>query len=487
MSIQTVLGTLRDQWRLIAAAALLGLACSFALTAMTPKKYTGRAQLFVSSEARSSASEMLSSSSFTQKRIASYVKLVSTPVVLQPVAESPQVELTLAELTSTTTASNPYGTVLIDVAVVAKTPAKSAELANAVARSFASAVTELEKTGTETSSPIKVSVVKPARVPSAPSSPSWTRNTLFGLLLGLSCGVGLALARKALDSRIHSDADVRDISDLPIVGAIHMDSQNVENELVSSTRPGSPRAEAYRHLRTNLGFVGAAENRRVFLFTSSVPGEGKTTTTTNLAFSLAQSGKTVCLVDADLRKPRVAQYLGLLNDVGLTNVLVGECEATSVMQQWSDSGLHVLAAGPTPPNPSELLGSERMERTLAELQNDFDIVIVDAAPLLPVTDSAILAAACGGAIVVVGCEKVRTHELARALEQLEGVSEGAAGIVVNLLPEKRSSRYGYGGTYGYGGYGDATHQSVEPRKEPTKTVLPKTAKLESSDMRITSK
>ncbi len=147
--------------------------------------------------------------------------------------------------------------------------------------------------------------------------------------------------------------------------------------------PHSPRAEAFRTLRTNLQFVDAANHPRSIVFTSSLPGEGKTTTAANLAITMAAGGSRVCVVEGDLRRPRLLEYMGLDGSVGLTNVLIGQTDVTDALQQFSDGGLYVLGAGPIPPNPSELLGSTAMEKTLRELESRFDVVIIDTPRCFP--------------------------------------------------------------------------------------------------------
>ena len=178
--------------------------------------------------------------------------------------------------------------------------------------------------------------------------------------------------------------------------------------------PHGPRAEAFRALRTNLQFIDAATHPRSMTFTSSLPGEGKTTTTANLAISMAAAGSRVCVVEGDLRRPRMLQYMGMEGSVGLTNVLIGQADLADVLQPFGNANIQVLGAGQIPPNPSELLGSEAMSRTVRELEDMFDYVIIDAPPLLPVTDAAVLSTITGGVVVVVGCDIVHKEQLTRA-------------------------------------------------------------------------
>ncbi|BCW37360.1 hypothetical protein StoSoilA2_34160 [Arthrobacter sp. StoSoilA2] len=174
-----------------------------------------------------------------------------------------------------------------------------------------------------------------------------------------------------------------------------------------------------------------------------MPGEGKSTTATNLAIALAQAGQSVCLVDADLRRPTVSKYLGLDRNAGLTTALVGIADINDLLQHWGDDQLYVLTSGQIPPNPSELLGSDAMKRLVKRLEDAFDAVVIDAPPLLPVTDAAVLAQHVGGVVVVIGTQKLRRHELQKSLNALEMVGANILGIVLNRLPLKGPDAYSY--------------------------------------------
>jgi capsular exopolysaccharide synthesis family protein len=186
-----------------------------------------------------------------------------------------------------------------------------------------------------------------------------------------------------------------------------------------------------------------------------LPGEGKSTTATNLAIAIAQAGGSVCLVDADLRRPMIGEYLGLEAEIGLTTVLIGSAVLDDVLQPWGGDNLYVITSGRVPPNPSELLGSEAMSEVIQRLEQSFDTVIIDAPPLLPVTDAAVLSSHVSGVVVVVGCKRVRQHELEKALSALNLVGSRTLGVVLNLLPAKGPDAY----TYGYYGSGNETGQS----------------------------
>jgi capsular exopolysaccharide synthesis family protein len=205
-------------------------------------------------------------------------------------------------------------------------------------------------------------------------------------------------------------------------------------------------------LRTNLQFLNVEGGPRTFVITSPLEGEGKTTTTANLAIALAQSNARVLVVDADLRRPRLAEVLGLEGAVGLTDVLIGRAKLEDALQPWGSSNFLVLPAGTVPPNPSELLGSRAMADLIEALEPRFDVVLLDAPPLLPVTDGAILAHRSRGALLVVAAGRSRRGEVEAAVSTLSNVGARLAGVILTMLPTRGADAYGYS-RYGYRVYG----------------------------------
>ena len=203
-----------------------------------------------------------------------------------------------------------------------------------------------------------------------------------------------------LDTTIRQPQVLRTLTEVPVLGVIPFEKSAKKSPLISEGQARSIRAEAFRQLRTNLQFVDVERPVRVLVVTSSVADEGKSTTATNLAVSFSESGRQVLLIEADLRRPRVADYLGLERAVGLTNVLAGQVDIDDVLQPWGRGGLSVLPSGSIPPNPSELLGSPRMLDLLERLKTRFEIIVIDTPPLLPVTDAAVAAAHADGAVLV---------------------------------------------------------------------------------------
>ncbi len=320
---------------------------------------------------------------------------------------------------------------------------------------------EITEPTTGEPSPITVSVLRPATIPAEPASPNVRLNLVLGGLVGLALGVGLAVLREVLDTRIRSGRDVEVVTDTPIIGGISFDAEATRRPLVVHADPASPRAESFRILRTNLQFLDIEGGPRAFVITSSVQGEGKSTTAVNLAIALADMDARVLVVDADLRRSKIADYMGVEGAVGLSDTLIGRTPLADAIQPWGHANLHVLPAGSTPPNPSELLGSQAMADLLSEVESTFDAVIIDAPPLLPVTDAAVLAKRTRGALLVVAAGKTQRGELAAAIGSLNTVGAHIAGIVMTMLPTKGPDAYGYGG-YGY----QNTSRKAARKREP---------------------
>lgn len=443
MDLRDYFRVLRRSWIVIAACTAMGLLVAGSATLLAKPSYTAQTQLFVAIQNSGSVQELQQGNIFSQARVQSYVKTVTTPVVLQPVIDSLGLNATPQQLASKVKASNDVNTVLITIAATDDSPAQAAAIAQATGDSLVRAVDSLEKPRTGGDSPVRLSVVAPATAPANATAPNSRLVLVAGLLLGLLAGVALALLRALLDTKIRGEDDIRRISNASILGGIRFDSDAEVSPLLSQISTQSPRAESFRQLRTNLRFANVSRAAKSILVTSSLPGEGKSTTAINLALALAQGGQSVCLVDADLRRPMVNEYLGLDRNAGLTSALVGNAEVEDLLQQWGDDQLFVLTSGAIPPNPSELLGSTQMDQLLGLLEQTFDVVVIDAPPLLPVTDAAVLAQRAAGVIVIAGVQKVQRQDLERSLNALNMVGVEVLGIVLNRLPTKGPDSYSY--------------------------------------------
>ena len=323
---------------------------------------------------------------------------------------------------------------------------KAANIANAVTASFRAKASELTRPAPDQRSPVLVTTVTPAVVPEAPVWPRTKLNLASGLVAGLALGLGFSLLQEMLDTRIWKVRQIRFITQAPILGEIAYDQLTPQRPLFVQSEPTSPRSEAFRSLRTNLQFLDVEGGPRAFAVTSAIPGEGKTTTTANLAVAMAQFGLRTLVIDADLRDPTLSTVFGIEGAVGLTDVLIGNVALGDALQTLGIENLTILPAGRIPPNPSELLGSKVMLDLLRSLEQNYDAVLIDTPPLLPVTDAALLSAQVRGAIVIIAAGRTRTGQLQGAIESLNKVGARVAGLVFTMLPAKDMA---YGG-YGYG-------------------------------------
>ncbi len=473
MELHDYVRILRKNWILLLILLIVGIVGGAGYALAQQPKYVASTQLYVSVRTEGAATgDLVQGTTFARQMVTSYVDIITTALVLDPVIDELGLDTTSAALSQQISASAPVNTVTIRISATEDDPAQAARLANAVAASFTTAVQEtLERPADEeAASPVHITVTEPATAPEAPSSPNVRLLIVLGALLGLAAGVGLAVLRTVLDTRIHTLHDLEEIADSPVLGGIALDPDAKERPLIVHADPRSPRAESFRSLRTNLQFLNIDAGPRVFVVSSAGPGEGKTTTTVNLAIALAETGARVALIDGDLRLPRVAEYMGLEGNVGLTDVLIGRIDVADALQKWGSTELYVLPSGRIPPNPSEMLGSSTMDQLLDPLAEYFDYVIIDAPPLLLVTDAAVIGKKARGVIAIAASGKTKKQELAGAVRTLETAGVSLLGFVATMLPTKGPDSYGYG-SYTYG----ATHDEKGNKKKVKAAKPPKTA------------
>lgn len=452
MELRDYIRILQKSWTWIIAATLLGVAGAAAYSLLATPQYESRTQLYVSVRGDSSATgELVQGSTFARQIVGSYVDVIKTGIVLDPVIEELGLDMTSNELAETLTPASPLNSVLINITASNTDPQLAADIANAVGASFTTAVqTQLEPDSNGVKSPVNLTTTQVATKAIDPVSPNTKMNLALGLLLGLALGVGVAILRSVLDTRVHSVSDIEHLTEKPLLGGIAFDADTAKRPLIVHDDPKNPRAEAFRTLRTNLQFLDAVhEGNKVFVVTSAQPTEGKSTTVANLAIALAETGASVALLEGDLRRPKVSSYMGLETGAGMTDVLIGKAELGDVLQRWGRSKLHVLPAGRIPPNPSELLGSEAMDRLLSQLQQDFEYVLIDAPPILLVTDAAVIGAKASGTLMVIAAGQTKKQAVTAALRSLETANTQVLGVIATMLPTKGPDSYSYG-NYGYG-------------------------------------
>ena len=292
-----------------------------------------------------------------------------------------------------------------------------------------------------------MSIVDRAEVPDAPIKPRLLVNLLIGIIAGTALGLGAAFAVELIDDTIASPDDVRAKLKLTPLGVIPKAGKN-ENFVALLGDPRSTVAEAYSSVRSSLEFATEHGLPRSLLVTSSRAAEGKSSTSLALAQGFARLGKSVLLVDADLRKPTFRA--NSQDSLGLSTLLTGgSAELQSAIHPTGAENLFVLASGPIPPNPAELLSGPRMGEILAQLTGLFDIVVVDGPPVLGLADAPLLSAIVEGTVVICEAGVIRRHVAVNTVNRLRAANSRMIGAVLTKYSERLSGGYGYG--YGYGG------------------------------------
>lgn len=471
MDLRDYLTLVRVRWVVITMCTLAMIALAALLTWSATPQYASSSRLFVSTSGASDDAQANQGSQFSLQRVKSYADLLTGQQIARRVVDDLKLDESPKDLAEQISATSKLDTVILTVTVTDPSPERAKMLVDAVSDQFVSYVAELETPPGKDEATIKATVVDPGTEPTSPVSPRPQRNLALGLILGLLIGVGLALLRETLDTSVKTIQQLEDLTGAPVLGSITYDRDAERNPLIDGLGNYAPRVEGFRVLRTNLQFIDPDQQRKVFVITSSLPEEGKTTTATNLAMTLADGGERVALIEADLRRPKISHYLHLEGSVGLTTVLVGRVSLDEAMQNIGQhAGLDVLSGGRTPPNPAELLKSHAMSTVIKQLRDDYDIVLIDAPPLLPVTDAALLASQADGAILVVRHGKTTTDHVRAATERLTSVGSAPAGVIFNMTPARGAGSRGYGYGYGYEPLG-ATHAESSRtwfgRKSPT--------------------
>jgi len=315
-------------------------------------------------------------------------------------------------------------------------------------------LTQLQVTGAET--PGGVEAVSPASPPKSPSSPKPLRDAGVALGIGLLLGLMAAFAAEYFDDKVYTKDEAERLGGgVPVLAMVPLIKSWKKSRypmLIAEVDPYSPATEAYRSLRTSLQFAGHDAQLKTILVTSASGAEGKTSTVANLGVVLATAGDRVVVVDCDLRRPRLAGFLGKDETTGFTSVLLGQVELKDVIQVAANTpGLALLATGPIPPNPSELLGSDKAAEIFRLLATSFDVVLIDSPPLLPVADPLVLSQYADAVLMVVMVGLTTRAEVKRASELLTQVNAQATGIVLNKASRRsgNASKYGYGYKYSY--------------------------------------
>jgi len=507
-SFRTYLHILRQRKWWVGSIAMLGLAASLAFSFTAHKQYSATAQLLVQPSVETSGLSVVQEP-VTQTDVETELQLVTSAPVQQAVRNR-------LKSTPAVSASEVGQTDVMAITATSGTPSQASLIANLYATAFvqyqqevashslataeaqvSTQISSIEKQVSSlhgnTTSPAAtallnqeavlkeqlaqmqvsgsvdtgaVALVTPAQAPASPSSPKPAQDALLGLAAGLTLGLAAAFLRDSLDDRLTSKEATEHAGGAPVLAMTPAvpSFRRSAPLVVTVTEPNSPAAESYRSLRTSLQFARQERQLSSLLVTSPGVSEGKTSTLANLGVVFAQAGERVLLVSCDLRRPRIGAFFGLDEQAGLTSVLLDERTLEeAILPVPGIDRLSLLPAGPVPPNPAELLGSPRVLDIFTRLRDQYDLVLIDSPPVLPVTDAAILSRQTDATLMLAAAGQTRRADLHRAVEKLDQVGATILGTVLNKVTRQTGRYYGY--TYTYKAY-QAGAQAVAQAGHP---------------------
>lgn len=431
---------LRRGWLVLVIALIVGLLAGFGITSLQEPQYRAKTTVYLSVANAETTSELNQGGNYASTAAKTYAKIAGSPIVLGKVKSSLGLDASPEAIGKWVTTDVELNTQLITIAVVNGDPKVAADVANSIAEQLTKTVSELSPTNEKNTEMLKVTVTAPAVTPQFPFAPSLKLGMALAGIAALGLAVVFIVLRDILDTRIRNEEVLASVLKLPILASVPDDPEGNKSGTVLDGGK-TARSESFRQLRTNLQYIDYSGGLRSLVVTSPNTGEGKTTTAIHLAETTTALGVTVLLIDADLRRPRIHEALGIEGSVGLSTVLAGLADPREVVQQFGPSGMYVLPAGHVPPNPSELLGSQSMAQLLNELCDIFDLVILDAAPVLPVTDPTVLSMLTDGAVLVVNAKKTTRASLERTANTLKSAGVTLLGTVLNMAPGKSSAYY----------------------------------------------
>ncbi len=441
LDFKQFLVVLRRRWLSVLLIVALALGVASALTFTRTPMYESKAQVLLTVDVRDTTDAYAANLAITQ-RAATYAQIAKSTELADLIIDAGGFEMSPEKLASRIDAEVVEGTSLIELKIQDENAREAQKIANVTVAQFADYIQNLEQvTGADNTVLVKKTdeaTFNPSQV-----SPTVLLNLVVAALIGLLLGIGLAVTRELLDRTIRTADHVGELTESPVLASIGFDNDIRSAPLLTDLGGFAARTEAFRLLRTNLQFIDLDHQPRCLVISSAVPGEGKTMTSTNLAVALAQTGRNTLIIDADLRRPRVATTLGLDPAIGLTTALVGKTEIHDAIQVHEASGLHVLASGAKPPNPTEILQSKITHDLIRRLRSSYDMVIIDAPPLLPVADASVLAKLADGVIIVVRHAKTTKDQVNEAINRLNQVGARLYGVVVNMVAKRAVGSYYY--------------------------------------------
>lgn len=441
MTLQDYIDALRRQWIVIVALTVIGAGAAFGYARTLPPEYSSTAAVMVIAQRGDSTNELVQGSSYVQSLVQTYAVLASSPLVLAPVIEELDLDETPTQLAKRVSVVNTLNTVVIEISVTDTDKERAQETAAAITDSLISAVSDVSPSDAEGQPAVRMETIAPARMPQAPIGPNTRLLVIIGAAIGFGLSVAYALLRRALGTRLSERADIAAITDAPVLGEIVAWRRNYTILSTMLRSRDSRSAESFRALAANLKYVAVDRDLRVVMVTSSAPHEGKSSVSIGLAAALAESGHSVVIIDADLRRSSVAHALQLEGAVGVTSILVGDVTLAEAVQHSESLDIDVVAGGATAPNPGQLITSHRLRDLVSEAREEYEYVIIDSAPALVVSDALWLADLADGVLVVVRSGKTRRKQISAVLTTLRSTHKDVFGIVLNAVKRNESSPY----------------------------------------------
>lgn len=459
IDVREIFFLLLRKWYVVAACFIFVTVSTFLITSyyLTPI-YRSEATLFLGKESGNVGGLSIGDIQLNNQLIADYRELLKSRTVAERVGE--KLNVSPSKLLSNVDVRTVKDSRIFKISYEDSNPTLARDVVNELSN-------EIQELAADIIEVKNVMVVDEANMPNSPVKPNKKMNVAVAGLLGIVLGVGLILVLEFVDHTFKKPDEVERYLSLNVVGTIpkfkggkrgkskaknrrELEKEYLKN-LITINDPKAAATEAFRELRTNLHYINIDKEVKTMVVTSPSMGDGKSVTAANLAVILAKSGKRVLIVDADLRKPKVHHYFGVKNNIGLTSILTDTKEdiKAKAIEKTEISNLDIITSGPVPPNPYEMLSSNKMQSFVEKVKGEYDIVIFDTPPVGQVTDAAILAGLADGTILVLACAGTRIDMAKRACKALEGVNANMIGAVLTKIDFRKTSYYGYSYSYQY--------------------------------------
>ena len=428
MEIRDYIRMLRSGWPAVVLITTVFVGIAAGYLVLMPKRYDATTVLFVSAANPKSISDLVSSAQFSAPAAITYAEIIDSGTVLEPVAERLRPRMAVDDLAEMVDCRVREETTLIDVTVSGTERGRVASIANAVGLSATRIIPDLEETATGRDL-VRIQQIRPAVEPTRVASPNVKRTLALGIVVGLCVGLAVTIVAQTLDSRIRHVEEIRQLADVPLLATLPRLRRTERRGLVVRDRPNSEAGEAFRTLRTNISYL-ESKDRPSLLITPVLGDRDSAHVPVNLAWTLAQTGRQILLVDLDLRRSSVADMLGIHPGTGMSDVLAGQHSPQDVIRSTEHRCLSVALSGTAQPSPSELLSAPSMSDVLTWMERHYDHVILHAPPLLSYTDAAVVSGLVGGTLITVAAGRTHAQQLTTALVALANVRVKPLGLVL---------------------------------------------------------